>query len=75
MKFKWLIEAFADLHDKWRNDSMKSIWNGVAYYVAKNIAKRKTCEKKSEDPPCMRYSRKTKQKTKKKTESNLQPIN
>ena len=24
MKFKWLIEAFADLHDKWRNDSMKS---------------------------------------------------
>ena len=54
MKFKWLIEAFADLHDKWRNDSMKSIWNGVAYYVAKNNAKRKTSEKKSEDPPCMR---------------------
>ena len=24
MRFTWLIEAFADLHDKWRNDSMKS---------------------------------------------------
>ena len=33
---------------------------GVAYYVAENIAKRKTSEKKSEDPPCMRKSKKQK---------------
>ena len=67
MRFKWLIEAFADLHDKWRNDSMKS---------PKTLQNEKPARKsRMTHLACAKVEKQNQKQPKKKTESNLQPIN